>query len=120
MHKYSVLHCQPFAEGQVKVCLRQNEVAAVTLSLDRPLDMDDITFGIIRELSSIPAALKAWRAIVAEILNDNRFFNSLPEAGEQFKPITKSFIDADKTAFPELLGMLTFPLLFLYSDLMAP
>lgn len=75
------------------------------ISVHRPLDIDEVTLGILRELSGIPAALKSWRTIVAEILNDNRFFNSTPESGDQFKPITKAFVDADKTAFSELLGV---------------
>lgn len=105
MHEHRVLHRQSLIESQIKVCAPVDKATnGFTERFGRPLDMDDITFGILRELSSIPPALKAWRAIVAEILNDNRFFNSLPEAGEQFRPITKAFIDADKTAFPELLG----------------
>lgn len=61
---------------------------------------------IIREMAKISVAVKAWRTPVAESLNDNRCFNSTAEAGEQWMPMIKSFFDTDRTALPELLGML--------------
>ncbi|ETW86774.1 hypothetical protein HETIRDRAFT_30556 [Heterobasidion irregulare TC 32-1] len=73
----------------------------------RPLDVDDIILQMILEMSRIPAALKAWRSVVSDILSDNRFFNSPLEAGRGFRSITKALIDTDKTAFSELLGKVT-------------
>lgn len=68
------------------------------------MDVDDTLLAVIRELSRIPVALKAWRPPVVELLNDNRVFNCQPEVGEKWKHIVKSFYDTDKSAFPELLG----------------
>ena len=76
-----------------------------TLTSRRPLDVDDIILQMILEMSRIPAALKAWRSVVSDILSDNRFFNSPLEAGRGFRSITKALIDTDKTAFSELLGV---------------
>ena len=59
---------------------------------------------IIREMTKINVAVKAWRPPVFDSLNDNRCFNSTPDAAEKWTPIIKSFFDADKTALPELLG----------------
>lgn len=68
------------------------------------MDIDDLVLQIIRELSRIPAALKSWRGPVAELLSDNRVFNSNYNAALKWKPIIKALYDTDKTAFPELLG----------------
>lgn len=59
---------------------------------------------MVQELAKIPAALKAWRGPVTELLNDNRFFNCNSDAALQWKPVIKALFDTDKTAFPELLG----------------
>jgi len=71
----------------------------------RPTDVDDIIVEIIIEMAKIPAALKAWRAPIAELLNDNRLFNCHSDAASKWKAVVKALFDADKTAFPELLGM---------------
>ncbi len=68
------------------------------------MDVDATTVSILQQMSKLPAALKAWRTPIAELLNDNRVFNSTAEATEPWKPIVKALFDADKTAFPELLG----------------
>ncbi|KAI0639909.1 Dopey, N-terminal-domain-containing protein [Trametes polyzona] len=73
----------------------------------RPLDLDDEIIAIIREMTKISVAVKAWRTPVAESLNDNRCFNSTAEAGEKWLPMIKSLFDTDKTALPELLGKIT-------------
>ncbi|KAJ8084790.1 hypothetical protein PM082_003567 [Marasmius tenuissimus] len=70
----------------------------------KPLEVDPTTVTIIREMSRIPSAFKAWKSPVTELLNDNRFFNCSPDSGETCKPIIKSLFDSDKTAFPELLN----------------
>lgn len=69
------------------------------------MDVDEDVVTIIQEMARIPAALKAWKTPVAEMLNDNRLFNSNPETAEKWRPIVRTLYDADKTAFPELLGM---------------
>jgi hypothetical protein len=67
------------------------------------MDVDQTVLAIIREMARIPAALKAWRNPVTDLLNDNRLFNCNADAAEHWKPIVKTLFDADKTAFPELL-----------------
>ena len=59
---------------------------------------------IIRELTKIAHALKAWRGPVIDLLNDNRFFTCHAEVGHKWKPVIKALFDTDKAAFPELLG----------------
>lgn len=71
--------------------------------LNRPLDIDGVILAVLQEMTKIQAALKAWRTPVADLFNDNRFFNSLPDEAESWKPVIKSLFDSDKTAFPELL-----------------
>ena len=78
---------------------------AATHLLRRPLDLEDDIVAIIREMTRISVAVKAWRTPVVESLNDNRCFNSTAEAGEKWMPMVKSLFDTDKTALPELLGM---------------
>ncbi|KAI0334441.1 hypothetical protein GY45DRAFT_1318466 [Cubamyces sp. BRFM 1775] len=73
----------------------------------RPLDLEDDIVAIIREMTRISVAVKAWRTPVVESLNDNRCFNSTAEAGEKWMPMVKSLFDTDKTALPELLGKIT-------------
>ena len=82
-----------------------------TLTSRRPLDVDDIILQMILEMSRIPAALKAWRSVVSDILSDNRFFNSPLEAGRGFRSIARALVDTDKTAFTELLGVVS-PIVF--------
>ena len=72
----------------------------------RPLDVEDDIIAIMREMAKINVAVKAWRSPVSDSLNDNRCFNSTAEAGERWMPMIKSFFDTDKTALPELLGMI--------------
>ena len=59
---------------------------------------------ILQELTRVPAALKAWRGVVSDTLNDTRVFNSSPAAGVLWKPVVTALVDTDKSAFPELLG----------------
>ncbi|EPQ60111.1 hypothetical protein GLOTRDRAFT_101965 [Gloeophyllum trabeum ATCC 11539] len=70
----------------------------------RPLDIDPAVLDIIRQMTRIQSALKAWRGPVVEALNDNRFFNSSPEAGSKWKDIIKALFDADRAAFAELMS----------------
>jgi hypothetical protein len=81
------------------------------------MDVDDSVVDIIREMAKIPAALKAWRAPISELLNDNRLFNCTVDSAFKWKPIVKALFDADKTAFPELLGLFRDRILANFSDL---
>ncbi|KAI0964349.1 hypothetical protein AcW1_001188 [Taiwanofungus camphoratus] len=73
----------------------------------RPLDVEDSVLSIIREMTRIGAAVKAWRGPISEALNDNRCFNSTPDAGGKWRPMVKSLFDTDKTSLTELLGKIT-------------
>jgi hypothetical protein len=68
------------------------------------MEVDDTVVQVVKELARIPAALKAWRAPVIELLNDNRVFNSNADAALNWKPVIRALFDTDKTAFPELLA----------------
>lgn len=69
------------------------------------MDVDQTILSIIREMTKIPVAIKAWKTPVTELLSDNRLFNCTADAAEHWKPIVKTLFDTDKTAFPELLCM---------------
>lgn len=49
--------------------------------------------------------MKAWRGPVVDVLNDNRCFNSTPDAGGKWRPMVKMLFDTDKTALAELLSV---------------
>lgn len=68
------------------------------------IDLDETTLDIIKELSRIPAAARAWRPTVVEVFNDVRFFNCSPEAAQKWRPLVRALVDTDKTVFPDLLG----------------
>lgn len=68
------------------------------------MDVEPTVVSIITEMTKIPAALKSWRTVVIDLINDNRVFNSDPEDGSQWRPIVKALYNSDKTAFTELLG----------------
>ena len=74
----------------------------------RPLDVEDDLVAIIREMTKINVAVKAWRSPVTDCLNDNRCFNSTADAGEKWMPMVKALFDTDKTALAELLSI-SFP-----------
>jgi hypothetical protein len=86
----------------------------------RPLDLDDAIVDCIREITKNPYALKAWRTPVADLLHDNRFFNSNPQTARKWKGIMKLLFDVDKTAFPELLGEILHPLMILAAHTSFP
>ena len=58
-------------------------------------------------MTRIPASLKAWRGPIVDILNDNRCFNSTPNAGKEWRQLVKSLFETDKTALTELLSQCT-------------
>ena len=68
------------------------------------IDLDETTLDIIRELSRIPAAARAWRPTVADAFHDARFFHCSPEAAQKWRPLVRALVDTDKTVFPDLLG----------------
>jgi len=70
----------------------------------RPMDVEPNVIQILQEMTRIPAAMKSWRTPVIDLLTDNRLFNCTPDDAMKWRPIVRSLYDADKTAFPELLG----------------
>jgi hypothetical protein len=58
-------------------------------------------------MTKIAPALKAWRGPVTDLLSDNRFFNCDVATAHKWKDIIRALFDADKTAFPDLLGRST-------------
>ncbi|KAH8099733.1 Dopey, N-terminal-domain-containing protein [Cristinia sonorae] len=73
----------------------------------RPLDVDDNVLSVLREMTRLSVAMKAWRAPIVEVLNDNRCFNSTPNAGNKWRLMIKMLFDTDKTALTELLSRVT-------------
>lgn len=71
---------------------------------ERPMDVEPTVVAIISEMTRIPAALKSWRTVLVDLLNDNRVFNSDPEDGSKWRPIVKALYHSDKSAFSELLS----------------
>ncbi|KAI1794036.1 Dopey, N-terminal-domain-containing protein [Ganoderma leucocontextum] len=84
-----------------------NIVTPALKGKSRLLDAEDDILAIIREMTKINIAVKAWRSPVSDSLNDNRCFNSTADAGEKWMPMVKSLFDTDKTSLPELLGKIT-------------
>ena len=76
----------------------------VTHDVPRPLDIDDQVLTILQEMTRISAAYKAWRGAVTDVLNDNRCFNSTPQAGGKWRVMVKALFDTDKAALSDLLG----------------
>lgn len=79
----------------------------LTIIYRQTIDLDETTLDIIKELSRIPAAARAWRPTVADAFNDARFFNCSPEAAQKWRPLVRALVDTDKTVFSELLGRLS-------------
>jgi hypothetical protein len=69
------------------------------------LEVDVTVLQIVKEMSQITLALKAWRGLVAEIFNDNRFFACTSDMETPFRPTVQAWIKADKAAFSEVLGI---------------
>lgn len=55
-------------------------------------------------MTRISVAVKAWRGVIYDIVNDSRFFVSPLEAGRDFRSIIEAWIDAEKTVFSDFLG----------------
>ncbi|KAI0348103.1 hypothetical protein BDW22DRAFT_1350250 [Trametopsis cervina] len=82
-------------------------VSPALKSRAKPLDVDNTVLAVLRETARIPAAIKAWRGPIVDILNDNRCFNSSPSAGKEWKLLVKMLFETDKTALTELLSRIT-------------
>ncbi len=76
------------------------------------MDVDQNIIKIVLEMSRLPAALKAWRPPISELLNDNRLFNCHSDIASKWVPIVKALFDADKSALSELLGASSFRFAF--------
>jgi hypothetical protein len=61
-------------------------------------------FTILREITRISAAMKAWRGVISDVINDPRFFSCSAEAGMDFRSIIHTWIDTDKGVFADFLG----------------
>ena len=75
------------------------------LNFTRPLDADPMILAVIQEMAKVPGAIKAWKTPVTELLNDNRLFNCTADAANQWRPIIRALVEADKGSFLELLGI---------------
>ncbi|KAJ3545543.1 hypothetical protein NM688_g5613 [Phlebia brevispora] len=82
-------------------------VAPALKGRTRPLDVDETILSVLREMTRIGTAMKAWRGPIVDILNDNRCFNSTPEAGKKWRIVIKMLFEHDKTALTELLSKVT-------------
>ncbi|KAI0031253.1 Dopey, N-terminal-domain-containing protein [Vararia minispora EC-137] len=82
-------------------------VSPAIKSKSRPLDVEVAVLQIVKEMSQISLTLKTWRGVVAEIINDNRFFACTPDMETPFRPAIQAWIKADKSAFSEVIGKVT-------------
>ncbi|KZO91887.1 hypothetical protein CALVIDRAFT_601960 [Calocera viscosa TUFC12733] len=67
------------------------------------LDITDITFILLTELTKIPAAAKAWRPSVGEVFADSRFFSSKPDSGIRWKGLIRPLMESDKDRLVETI-----------------
>lgn len=68
------------------------------------LDVDDVILEMIKEMSKVQAATRAWRGPVQEAFNDTRFFNCTLDTAMKWRPIVSALMDSDKTVFSDLLS----------------
>lgn len=73
----------------------------------RPLDFGPTISLILREMTRISVAIKAWRGGISDIFNDTRFFTSSMEAGMDFRSIIQAWVDTEKSVFADFLGKVT-------------
>ena len=62
------------------------------------------TLRVLREMTRIPSATKAWRLPIGEAFNDGRFFKQDTGDAEAWAPLVCALMDNDKDRFAELLG----------------
>ncbi|KAF8273824.1 Dopey, N-terminal-domain-containing protein [Lactarius quietus] len=72
-----------------------------------PIGLRSTISTILREMTRISIAVKAWRGVISDIVNDSRFFVSSIEAGTDFRSIIEAWVDADKSVFADFLGKVT-------------
>jgi hypothetical protein len=108
MCKYCVLRCCTDDEVTAGVRLLALHIhsAPLTLVFSKSTLADEAVMDILAELTKIPAAAKYWKTIVSEALNDNRFFNTSPEASVKWKPLIKALVETDRQTVTDLLGAL--------------
>jgi len=93
--------------GELGLSIHLPRHVRLTQPYRQTIDLDETTLDIIKELSKIPAAARAWRPTVADAFNDARFFNCSPEAAQRWRPLVRALVDTDKTVFLDLLGRLS-------------
>jgi len=55
-------------------------------------------------MTRISVAIKTWRGVVSDIINDNRFFTCSADAGMDFRFVVQAWVDTDKSALVDFLG----------------
>jgi hypothetical protein len=55
-------------------------------------------------MTRVSVAIKTWRGVISDIINDNRFFTCSVEAGMDFRSTIQAWVDADKSVFADFLG----------------
>ena len=55
-------------------------------------------------MTRVSVAVKAWRGVISDIVNDSRFFISSVDAGTDFRSVIEAWVDADKSVFADFLG----------------
>ncbi|KAG9033005.1 hypothetical protein FRB95_000667 [Tulasnella sp. JGI-2019a] len=73
----------------------------------KTLELDNIILNILSEMVKNPTAIKAWRSPITDAFNDNRFFNSTPLTGSNWRPLVRSLMDSDKAVLVELINRIT-------------
>ncbi|KAH7100146.1 Dopey, N-terminal-domain-containing protein [Auriculariales sp. MPI-PUGE-AT-0066] len=73
----------------------------------RLFDIDDSVLDILREMSKLPAAAKAWRPPVADAFSDTKFFSMPPQLTHKWRPLVRALMDHDKAAFAELVAKIS-------------
>lgn len=58
----------------------------------------------MEELVKQQAAVRAWRPVLAEAFEDQRFFARDPDAGLRWCPLIRAYISSDKLAIPDVIG----------------
>ncbi|WVW80007.1 hypothetical protein I302_101980 [Kwoniella bestiolae CBS 10118] len=66
------------------------------------------TIRLLMEITKIPSAHKTWRAQIADVFNDSRFFRQKSEDDIGYwKTLICGLMDSDKERFTDLLGKIT-------------
>ncbi|KAN0061878.1 hypothetical protein ACQY0O_005872 [Thecaphora frezii] len=73
----------------------------------KALEVDVHVVSLVGEMVKLPGTLKAWRAAVGDLFQDNRFFTMTSALAERWKPIVLSLMVNDKERLVELIGKIT-------------